>query len=66
MIDIYIDEAEITYMSDERGSTRLDFINKRKDEHIHIVMTDNELVKLYTRLKNRCEIKDLISIKQER
>lgn len=61
MIDIYVDDVclkEIQY----KEKQVLKFVNAEKDESVMMVVTNDELVNMYDRIKMRCETLNLIPI----
>ena len=61
MLDIYIDDIKCTEINDIREGYRIDLKNS-KDESLLLVLTEDNFVDLYYRMKRRCETRGLIPI----
>lgn len=63
MIDIYIDDVKFEKINDTTGEELQLVFKNNKDDKISLVLKEEELKKLYISIKNRCEIRGLIPIK---
>lgn len=61
MIDIYVDDACLKEIQ-QKDKQVLKFVNAEKDESVMMVVTNDELVNMYNRIKTRCETLNLIPI----
>ena len=62
MIDIFIDDVKCTEIISNKDGYRIDFKNE-KDERLILVLSQDNFVDLFHRIKRRCETQDLILIK---
>ena len=61
MIDIYVDDVHLKEIQHKEKQV-LKFVNAEKDERVMMVVTNDELVNMYNRIKMRCETLNLIPI----
>lgn len=61
MIDIYVDDVRLKEIQYKEKQV-LKFVNAEKDESVMMVVTNDELVNMYDRIKMRCETLNLIPI----
>ena len=61
MVDVYIDAVKCTEINDTKEWYRIDFKND-KDEGLILVLTEDNFIDLYNRMKRRCETRNLIPI----
>ncbi len=61
MIDIYVDDVRLKEIQHKEKQV-LKFVNAKKDESVMMVVTNDELVNMYDRIKMRCETLNLIPI----
>lgn len=61
MIDIYVDDVCLKEIQ-QKDKQVLKFVNAEKDESVMMVVTNDELVNMYNRIKMRCETLNLIPI----
>lgn len=62
MVDIYIDDIKCSEIHDIKEGYRIDLKNSN-DEKLLLVLSEENFVDLYYRLKRRCETRNLIPIK---
>ena len=61
MIEIYVDDVRLKEIQYKEKQV-LKFVNAEKDESVMMVVTNDELVNMYDRIKMRCETLNLIPI----
>lgn len=61
MIDIYIDDTKCTEIHDIKEGYRIDLKNS-KDENLILVLSEENFIDLYNRMKRRCETRGLVPI----
>ena len=61
MVDIYIDDVKCTEIHSIKEGYRVDFRNP-KDERLCLVLSEENFIDIYNRMKRRCETRGLIPI----
>ena len=61
MIDIFLDDLKCESINTIKEGYRLNFKND-KQESLILILTEEDFVDLYVRIKRRCEIQNLIPI----
>lgn len=61
MVDIYVDDVKCTEINDIKEGYRIDLKNS-KDENLILVLSEDNFVDLFYRMKRRCETRNLIPI----
>ena len=63
MIDIYVDDVKCVEIISIKEGYRIDFKND-KEERLILVLSDENFVDLFGRIKRRCETQNLIEIRR--
>ncbi len=60
MVDLYIDDVSLNEIRVVGNKQELVFVNDKKDESLHIPVSNEELLNILNRVKMRCETLNLI------
>ncbi len=63
MIDIYVDDVKCVEIISIKEGYRIDFKND-KEERLILVLSEENFVDLFGRIKRRCETQNLIEIRR--
>lgn len=63
MIDIYVDDVKCVEIISIKEGCRIDFKND-KEERLILVLSEENFVDLFGRIKRRCETQNLIEIRR--
>lgn len=63
MIDIYVDDVQCVEIISIKEGYRIDFKND-KEERLILVLSEENFVDLFGRIKRRCETQNLIEIRR--